>query len=218
MPEGVDLTVASTLPVAGLTVMRTLGLAGSVLGARVLVTGASGGVGQLAVPLAAMSGAAVTAVTSRTDLWPELRDLGARDVVGSIGEARGSFDLILESVGGESLAAAIGLVGPRGIVVTIGNSSEKETTFNSRTLYAKGGASLYGLIVFDEVECRRVGERELERLLDLVRDGMLRPSLALRRPFEELDQALTALGAPGKPCSRFERLASASDVAFQRPR
>jgi NADPH:quinone reductase-like Zn-dependent oxidoreductase len=52
--------------------------------------------------------------------------------------AQGPFDLILESVGGSSLAKAIELVGRQGVVVTIGNSSEQDTTFNARTLYAKG--------------------------------------------------------------------------------
>jgi NADPH:quinone reductase len=176
VPDGVELDVAATLPIAGLTVVRALAVAGSLLGRRVLVTGGSGGVGQLATQLAAVAGAsdvaAVRAVTA---------------------DVPGQFDFILESAGGSSLALAIDRVARGGMVVTIGNSSEEETTFNARTLYAKGGASVYGLLVFEEVESGRVGARDLERLLALVRDGKLRAPIEVRRSFAELPAVLEEL-------------------------
>ena len=102
----------------------------------------------------------------------------------------GAYDLVLESVGGDSLATAIDRVARGGVVVTIGNSSERETTFNARTLFAKGGAAVYGLLIFEELESRRVTARDLERLLALVADGKLRPSIAVRRPWTELPTVL----------------------------
>ena len=51
VPNGLDLVEAAALPMVGITALRTLRAAGSLLGRRVLVTGASGGVGRLAVQL-----------------------------------------------------------------------------------------------------------------------------------------------------------------------
>lgn len=174
IPDGVSLEEAATLPIAGLTVLRALAVAGSLLGKRVLITGARGGVGTIATQLAAMSGAIVTAVRTAD-------------------EAVGQHDLILESAGGASLAAAIERLARGGVVVTIGNSSEEDTTFNARTLYAKGGASIYGLLVFEELESRRVTGRDLERLLELVRGGHLKAPIEVQRDWKELDVVLREL-------------------------
>jgi NADPH:quinone reductase len=201
IPDGVDMDVAATLPIAGLTVARTLALAAPLEGKRVLITGGSGGVGQFAIQLAAQDGATVTAVSSRTAQHEELERLGASQVVTSIERAQGPFALVLESVGGPSLAKAIEIVGREGVVVTIGNSSEQDTTFNARSLYAKGAARIYGLIVFEEVTSGRVGARELESLMRRVRDGRLHAPISLRRNWSELPQTLHELEQrefPGK--------------------
>lgn len=201
VPDGVGLDVAATLPIAGLTLVRTLALAEPVGGKRVLITGGSGGVGQFAIQLAALAGAEVTAISSRTAQHDALRRFGAREVVATIDDAKGPFSLILESVGGDSLARAIELVGREGVVVTIGNSSERDTTFNARTLYAKGAARIYGLIVFEEVASGRVGARELEGLMRLVRDGKLHAPISLRRSWIELPATMRELEQreyPGK--------------------
>lgn len=201
IPEGVETAVAATLPTAGLTVVRALELGEPLAGRRVLVTGASGGVGQFAVQLAALDGAEVTAVSSRNAQHAELRRLGAKQVVADIGEAKGAYDLILESVGGSSLAKAIELVAREGVVVTIGNSSEQDTTFNARTLFLKGAAGLYGLLVFEEAASGRVGAGDLERLMELVRDGKLHAPISLRRSWAELPATLRELERrdyPGK--------------------
>ena len=78
LPEAVSFEQASTLPVAGLTALRSLELGGFIVGKRVLVTGASGGVGRFAIQLAKLAGAHVTAVARRTD---GLAQLGADDVL-----------------------------------------------------------------------------------------------------------------------------------------
>jgi NADPH:quinone reductase len=93
------------------------------LGKRVLITGAAGGVGTIAVQLAARSGARVTAVVGRVERATGLKELGAFEV-----KALGRFGLILESAGGASLAHAIKLVEAEGTVVVFGNSSGEPTT------------------------------------------------------------------------------------------
>lgn len=190
VPDGVDLDVASTLPIAALTVVRALEVAGSLLGRRILVTGGTGGVGQFAIQLGALAGAAVTAVSSRETQHELLRRLGAVEVVTAIENATGPFDLVLESVGGKSLAVAIDRVSRGGVVVTIGNSSEEETTFNARTLYAKGAARIYGLLIFEEMESGRVTGRDLERLFALVQRGRLHSPIEVRRDWTDLPDVL----------------------------
>lgn len=187
VPEDVELEVAATLPIAALTAVRALAVAGSLLGKSILVTGGAGGVGRFAIQLGRLAGARVTAVSSRGG------DLGADETVQAIEQAGGPFDLVLESAGGSSLAAAIERVAREGVVVSIGNSSEAETTFNARTLYAKGAARIYGLLIFEEASSGRVGARDLAMLFDLIRAGRLHAPIEVRRSWTELPSVLEAL-------------------------
>jgi NADPH:quinone reductase len=94
IPDGVTDAQAATLPTAGLTALRALEVAGLVLGKRVLVTGATGGVGRIAIQLARESGALVTAwVRDATAAQELLRSLGAADVVET---TTGNFDVIVD--------------------------------------------------------------------------------------------------------------------------
>jgi hypothetical protein len=98
-PTRLTVEQAATFGVAGLTALRALRRSGPLLGARVLVTGASGGVGTFAVQLAAAGGAEVTALTG-THRDVDLAALGAHQVVTSLDDADGEFDLVLESIEG----------------------------------------------------------------------------------------------------------------------
>ena len=96
LPTNVSFAEAAALPTAGLTALRTLRSGPAILGRRVLVTGASGGVGRFAIQLARLGGAEVTALVSGTSARTAgLRELGAAAVVSDIGQLRGRFDLIL---------------------------------------------------------------------------------------------------------------------------
>ena len=69
-------TAAAALPVAGVTAMVCLEQAGSLVGRRVLITGAAGGVGRFACQLAGIAGAKVFAVSRRQGLPRQLREDG----------------------------------------------------------------------------------------------------------------------------------------------
>src|SRR5579862_3959666 len=127
LADNVSFGAAAALPVAGLTALRTLRHGEPLLGKRVLITGAAGGVGNLAVQMAARSGARVTAIVGNPDRAKVLDGLGAAAVVTRIEDAPGRFGLIHEAAGGASLKAAIGLVAHRGTVVAYGNSSGEPT-------------------------------------------------------------------------------------------
>src|SRR5205823_7961083 len=97
LPDNVRFEEAAALPVAGLTALRALRHGAPLLGKRVLITGAAGGVGHMAVQIAARSGARVSAIVGRPERGRHLR--GADEIVEGIDKAEGAFALILESAG-----------------------------------------------------------------------------------------------------------------------
>jgi NADPH:quinone reductase-like Zn-dependent oxidoreductase len=193
IPEGLSFETASTLPVAGLTAVGVLSVAGSLLERRVAITGAAGGVGRFAIQLAHMAGANVTAVVGRPERASGLVELGADEVVVGLSPEGEPFDLIVESAGGASLAAAITRVAADGIVVTFGNSSNEPTSFDARTFYRKGSPTLLGFFVTHELLAGRIGTPGLAALAGLVAEGRLRSSIDLVAPWEDAAGAIEAL-------------------------
>jgi NADPH:quinone reductase len=200
LPDGVSFSQAATLPVAGLTALYALEQNGSVLGRRVLVTGASGGVGHLAVELARQAGAFVVASVRRPEREKHARASGANEVViGEVPSAAdrfGPYDLIIESVGGASLAAALKMIAPGGMCVLLGVSSSPETTFDAATFMRTGGARLYGFILFHELPHRPAAEG-LARLVAMVAAGRLHPEIELEAPFERIADVANKLYSRG---------------------
>jgi NADPH:quinone reductase len=193
IPNEMGFEVAATLPVAGLTAVGTLELGGPLSGKRVAITGAAGGVGRFTVQLAHAAGAHVTAVVGSTERGLGLPELGADEVVIGLDSQGPAFDLILESGGGASLAAALTRVSARGTVVSFGNSSNEPTTFDARSFYRRGGPIMRGYFVTHELlECR-IGAAELARLVELVSKGRLRTEIDLQVPWTEAALAVDAL-------------------------
>jgi NADPH:quinone reductase-like Zn-dependent oxidoreductase len=189
IPDDVTFEAASTLPVAGLTALRALEVGGPLLGRRVLITGAAGGVGRYAIQLAHRAGAHVTGVVRNAERGEGLRELGADELITELEADGENFDLLLESVGGASLAAALTRVAPQGTVVAFGASSPDPTTFDVSRFYGRGGAKLYGLRVFDELARHRSGVRDLELLLA----ARLDPQIDFVTSWEDHETAITAL-------------------------
>jgi NADPH:quinone reductase-like Zn-dependent oxidoreductase len=81
VPDEVDLSAAAALPAAGVTALQAVRRLGALLGKRVLITGASGGVGRFAVQLASLSGAEVIAAVGATARGEGLLELGASQLV-----------------------------------------------------------------------------------------------------------------------------------------
>lgn len=122
LPEQVDVARAAALPLAGLTALRLLRASGAVAG-RVLLTGASGGVGHYLTELAAATGASVTAVSSSPERAERLLALGATDVVQNLDDATGPYDVAFESVGGSSLPQTLKLLAKDGRLIWLGQAS-----------------------------------------------------------------------------------------------
>jgi NADPH:quinone reductase-like Zn-dependent oxidoreductase len=122
LPDSIDSVRAAALPLAGITALRLLRTAGSLAGRRVLLTGASGGVGHYVTELAVGAGAELTAVTATPARGERLAELGAK-VVHEVAAAQEPFDVVLESTGGPDLALALSKVRPGGLLVWFGQAS-----------------------------------------------------------------------------------------------
>lgn len=195
LPDAVAFTDAATLPVAGLTALRSIELGGSLLGRRVLITGAAGGVGRFAIQLARRAGAHVTAVVGRPERGEGLRELGADEIVTEVDRDGLPFDHILESVGGPSLETSVAVVAPGGMIVVYGNSSGQPAALDARVFFNKVRASIRALMVFDEIEHDAFGSRGLGLLASLVASGHLRTEVTSVRGWRETAAALADLDA-----------------------
>jgi NADPH2:quinone reductase len=190
VPDAVSDTQAATLPTAGMTALRALELAGLVLGKRVLVTGATGGVGRFAIQLARASGALVTALVRDAVASRQLlRSLGATDVVETL---TGKFDLVVDAVGGPVFGLVIEHVAAQGIVVNLATRDET-VTFRAACFERARGARIYTLNLFDELARQGGGAGDLARLCALAADGRLDGQIELHTSWRGASRALEAL-------------------------
>jgi NADPH:quinone reductase len=174
LANNVSFEQAAALPVAGLTALRTLRHGAPLLAKRVLVTGAAGGVGHLAVQIAARSGAHVTAIVGSPERGRHLR--GAETIVDGIDKAEGRFALILEAAGGASLAAAIARIEAKGTIVIFGNSSGAPTSINFRDFAEHANARIQSFSYFTSEPEERFAP-DLALLASLIAEGSLQPAL-----------------------------------------
>ena len=191
LPAGISFEQAATLPVAGLTALRALEIAGFVLGKRVLVTGASGGVGRFAIQLAKLGGAHVTGIARRTE---GLNELGADEVKAEIDLEGPLYDVVIDGVGGPVLGSAIQRVTPGGTLVSFASTVTEPVSYPSRELFARApGARLYGFYLFADLDHTRSGSADLRRLADLVAGKRLDPQIDLTLSWSDAAQAIEAL-------------------------
>jgi len=204
LPDNVRFEEAAALPVAGLTALRTLRHGAPMLGKRVLITGAAGGVGHMAVQIAARSGAHVTAIVGGPERGRHLR--GADEIVVGIDKAQGSFALILESAGGASLAAAIARIEAKGTIVIFGNSSGEPTSLSFRDFAEHPNARIQSFSYFRSEAEERFAP-DLALLASLVGDGSLKLALVERswRDIAEIGPELRERRIPGKAVFRIDQ-------------
>ena len=98
----------------------------------------------------------------------------------------GPFWLILDSLGGSALGAALGMLQPGGVCVTFGVSEAAHTTFESRNFFATGGVRLYGLTLFHELMSVERAGIGLGLLADLIAAKKLRPQVAVEAPWGQV--------------------------------
>jgi NADPH:quinone reductase-like Zn-dependent oxidoreductase len=198
-PPALDVVTAVTVPLAGGTAWQALERGGAASGHRVLVIGASGGVGTFAVQLAALRGAEVWALCGERN----------RELVESLGAARtfdyrtvqpgsselesGSFDVVIDIAGTAPLRTLQGLVRDGGSVVLVSGEGGRVLGPMGRILQAalRSIGSKRPLRPLAAVAKRDV----LAELLALATDGRLRPVIERRFAFAEAQDALAHVAA-----------------------
>ena len=183
IPEGLEFAEAAALPFGGLAALVFLRDFGAVApGQRVLILGASGGVGAYAVQIARQLGAHVTGVASETN-HALLRELGAARTIDYRREdplSGGPYDLILDTLGATGFAAARRALTPNGLFLPL-NFGLREMLQALRACLT-GGRRIRLAVNEDKRE-------DLDTLAALVRQGALRPVVDSRYPLEALPEA-----------------------------
>jgi NADPH2:quinone reductase len=191
IPDNVDFSAAATLGIAGLTALRALRVAGPLLGASVLVTGASGGVGRFAVQLAALAGALVTGSAANAERSRGLSELGAAHVVHDGGDLGGPFDLVMEGVGGPSLTRSVQATATSGLVVLYGAVTGAPGPITLADFGGHPGVRIQGFFIY-ETGVSTFG-RDLAYMARLMGEGKLTPQIGLQVGWRELGRAIVAL-------------------------
>jgi NADPH:quinone reductase-like Zn-dependent oxidoreductase len=189
IPEDLGDVEAGALPLAGLTAWQALvETSGVRAGQRVLILGAAGGVGHLAVQIAKSRGAYVVG-TASAGKHAFLADVGADEAVDyttvDVGESVRNVDLLLDTVGGGTAGEALPAVRDGGIVVTLSG-----TSVGPLRELAADRVRVLGILV----EPDRAG---LEGLAELVTRGELRPHVSTTFQLEDAPRA-HELGETGR--------------------
>jgi NADPH:quinone reductase-like Zn-dependent oxidoreductase len=192
-PTNLSFEQAAAVPMAGITALQGLRDKGQIKpGQKVLIQGASGGVGTFAVQIAKYYGAEVTAVTS-TGNMDQARSLGADHVIDykkeDFTKSGKQYDLILAANGHHPLSAYKRALTPKGIYVMAGGTFAQ--IFQSMLLgprYSeKGGRQLGGVSA-------KQSQDDLAFLRELLEAGKIVPVIDRRYPLSEAAEAVRYLG------------------------
>jgi NADPH:quinone reductase-like Zn-dependent oxidoreductase len=184
----VDFGPAAALPVAGVTALQALRRLGPVVGRRVLITGASGGVGRFAVQLAARAGAHVIAAVGSHARGAGLKELGAAEVVVGLAHVTEPVFGVLDNVGGQLLADAFRLVDDGGSAQSIGMASNQPTTIDFEAERQFGVHKR-----LEPFTVRAPFGPDLAYLVELLADGQIDPQIGLRTSWDDVAEAAEAL-------------------------
>jgi NADPH:quinone reductase-like Zn-dependent oxidoreductase len=188
LPPFVEFEEAAALPVAGVTALQALRALGPIVGRRVLITGASGGVGRFAVQLAARAGAHVIAAVGSPARGEGLTELGAAQVVLGVKDIDAPVFGVLDNVGGQLLADVFALLGEGGSVQSIGMASGEPTTIDFEEQRGFGVRKR-----IEPFTVRTPFADDLGYLLTLLADGDLDPQIGLRDSWTNTSAAAQAL-------------------------
>ena len=197
IPDGVEAREAAAMGIAGLTALNCVrSLAAVDSEDRVLVLGASGGVGSMIVSLAAAAGATVWGQTGSPEKADAITAAGAGRVL--VGDAEALAEpftelaptVVLDPLGGAFVAPAIDAIAARGRFVSFGVSAGPEVTFNMQQLYRKM-VTLYGYGGMQLGRDERL--RGLHDALEALRAGEITVRIDEILPLEQINDAFTRL-------------------------
>lgn len=205
LPQGVDPRDAAAMGVAGMTAIKVVrDLAAVTADDRVLVLGASGGVGSMIVSLAHAAGATVWGQTGSEHKAALIVEQGAERAVvagpDELGNQIAPFEptVVFDPLGGGFVAPVVGNIATRGRIVSFGVSAGAEVSFDMGLLYRKMLRLLgFGGLGLAPEELRSA----LERALEALADGSLRVRVDSVLALEDVNEAFERLklrGVEGK--------------------
>jgi NADPH:quinone reductase-like Zn-dependent oxidoreductase len=195
-PAGLTVEQAASINIAGITALQGVRDKGKVQpGQKVLINGASGGVGTFAVQIAKSFGGEVTGVCSTRNL-EMVRSLGADHVIDYTKEdfTKGDqhYDVILDNVGNHSLSDYRRLLTPNGIYVLIGGGGANEQGFLGglakaldAAVYSKFVKQKMGMMMADP------STKDLTLLAEMVQSGKIKP--VIDRTYKSLSELPDAI-------------------------
>lgn len=195
-PDAIDFEQAAAVGIAGITALQAVRDAGRVgPGTRVLVNGASGGVGSFAIQIARALGAEVTGVSSARNL-ELVRSLGADHVIDYAQEdfTQGGrrFDVIIDNVGNHGLAAMRGALQPEGILVMV--TGPKQDNWLGPLTRMLGARLSAPFVSQTQTTLFASGNRQdLEVLRDMLASGALRAVIDQRFTLDQVPAAIDYL-------------------------
>ena len=193
-PANISFEEAATIFVAGITALQALRDKEKIKsGQKVLIIGASGGVGTFAVQLAKYFGTEVTGVCSTKNL-DLVRSIGADKVIDYTKEdftnASQKYDLIIDNVANRSVNNLNRALNPNGICVIVGFSSLSrmfQHMFLGPLISMAGNKKIVGL------GTAKSNKKDLLLLKDLFESGKLKPVIDRRYPLSEVPEAIRYL-------------------------
>jgi NADPH:quinone reductase-like Zn-dependent oxidoreductase len=197
-PANVPFERAAVVPVSGLTALQALHRVGNVEpGDRVLVVGASGGVGSYAVQLAAAAGAEVHGVASaaKSDF---VRSLGATEVsdyrTTDVAALDRTYDLIIDINGRNPVSGLRRILAPTGTLVLVGGEDGDRVIGG---MHRQVGALIRSLFTQQRLTMfiSTEDQESLEQLGRLLGEGTIRPAVGSTRRLEDAAQAMNDLEA-----------------------
>lgn len=196
-PASVSVEDAAAIPLAGLTALQGLRRGRIQPGQRVLINGASGGVGTFAVQIAKSLGAEVTGVCSARNV-EMVRSLGADHVVdyesGDFTQNAQRYDVIFDLIGNRSFSSCRRVMRPRGIFIAAGVGGADGRGFGRRMVRMLAGMLVarftrQKMIFF----VARVAQEDLVTLGGLLESGQVRPFIDHRYRLSETSEAFRRL-------------------------
>jgi NADPH:quinone reductase-like Zn-dependent oxidoreductase len=193
-PANVTFEEAATMGIAGLTALQGLrDHAGLQPGERVLINGASGGVGSLAVQIAKAAGAHVTAVCSTRNV-EQTRALGADRVLDytrvDFTREGERYDLIADVAGGHSWTAMQRVLEPDGRLVVVGAHGSRSQLRHIAAIKLASLRSEHEVKFF----IAKLDKPDLQTLADMLESGELKPAIDRTYELAEAQDALRTFG------------------------
>lgn len=194
VPDGLDLGAASMLPMGGPVALRTLRSGRLAAGETVLIHAAAGGIGHLVVQLAKLLGAGTVIATASSPTKLDFTRTCGADVAIDYTEsdwpdqvrkaAPHGVDVVIDSVGGETLQRSFDVLAPFGRVVVFGAASGEMSSIHPASLAAMKSVTGFAITAW-RTAAPGPARQEMTEVADHVTAGRLRTAVHARLPLAE---------------------------------